>query len=263
MISPAEDQADDGNGCPMNGATPTRTVERALALLASVCDGASPSLTECARTTDLPASTALRLLRTLESAGFVARDDEGIYRAGSRLVQLGARALAQQPVVEACRPAMARLVEATGESTYLCLPGPGSSALYVAGLEGTHSIRHTNWVGRTGPLEGSAAGAALTGQVPSHGFVTKRSAIEPDVTAIAAPVRHPGGVIAALSVVGPAYRIDDHTAAAYGRLLVDEASRVSAALGSAYAQAQTQSARHAQQQTHAPDPISQMRVMNR
>ena len=139
---------------PIGGVTPTRTVERALALLGTVCTSNSPSLIECARATALPASTALRLLRTLEAAGFVARGEDGLYRAGPNLIQLGARALAQEPVVEACRPAMARLVEATGESAYLSVPGPGSTALYVAMVEGTHSIRHTSWVGRTGPLAG-------------------------------------------------------------------------------------------------------------
>ena len=239
-----------GTDAPMNGTTPTRTVERALALLATVCSGDSPSLSECARSTDLPTSTALRLLRTLESADFVARDEDGLYRAGPLLLQLGARALAQRPVVEACRPAMARLVEATGESAYLSIPGPGRTALYVAMVEGSHSIRHTSWVGRTGPLADSAVGAALTGQVPASGYVTMRSAIEPDVTAVAAPVRHPGGVLGALSLVGPAYRIDDVTAARYGALLAAEAAACSAVLG-----------------VPAPDPQSgppsEMRVMNR
>ena len=45
--------------------SPTRAVDRALALLATVCDGAAPSLSECARVNDLSPSTALRLLRTL------------------------------------------------------------------------------------------------------------------------------------------------------------------------------------------------------
>ena len=57
---------------PGHGAT--RTVERALALLSEVCAGEAVTLTECARHTGLPASTALRLLRTLESVGFVSRD---------------------------------------------------------------------------------------------------------------------------------------------------------------------------------------------
>ncbi|MFI7586425.1 IclR family transcriptional regulator C-terminal domain-containing protein [Spongisporangium articulatum] len=146
-------------------------------------------------------------------------------------MQLGAKAFSQQSVVEVARPAMARIVEATGESTYLCIRGPGSTALYVATVEGTHSVRHTSWTGRTGPLAGSAVGAVLTGQTPAAGYVTLRSAIEVDVTAIAAPVHHPGGVLAALSVVGPVYRIDEPTAARYGRLLAQEAAGVSAILG--------------------------------
>jgi IclR family acetate operon transcriptional repressor len=218
-------------GSAINDSAPTRAVGRALALLATVCSTDAPSLTECARRTDLPTSTALRLLRTLEQADFVTRDADGTYRAGPNLVQLGARVFSQQSVVEASRAAMARMVEATGESTYLSVPGPGDTALYVAAVEGTHSIRHTSWIGRTGPLADSAVGAVLTGQIPPAGFVTMRSVIEIDVTAIAAPVFHSGGILAALSVVGPVYRIDDATADRYGRLLAREASDVSAALG--------------------------------
>lgn len=218
-------------GSAINESAPTRAVERALALLAAVCGSDSPSLTECARSTDLPTSTALRLLRTLEQADFVTRDDDGTYRAGPHLVQLGARAFSQQVVVGAARPAMARLVDATGESAYLSVPGPGDTALYVATVEGTHSVRHTGWTGRTGPLAGSAVGAVLTGRTPAAGFVAMRSVIEPDVTAIAAPVVHHGTTIAALSIVGPVYRIDDATAARYGRMLAREASDVSAMLG--------------------------------
>ena len=206
-------------------------MERALALLGTVCSSDAPTLTECARSTGLPASTALRLLRTLENANFVTRAEDGSYRAGTNLVQLGARALAKQSVVEAAHPAMARMVEATGESTYLSIRGPGRTALYVAMVEGTHSVRHTSWTGRTGPLAGSAVGAVLTGQLPDAGFVTKRSVIERDVTAIAAPVFHPGGILAAISVVGPAYRIDDATALRYGRLLAAEAAALSATFG--------------------------------
>lgn len=215
----------------MTGTTPTRTVERALALLATVCREDAPSLTECARSTELPPSTVLRLLRTLEKADFVARGADGLYRAGPQLVQLGARALGQRPVVEASLPSMARIVAQTGETTYLSVLGPGSTALYVAMIEGTHSIRHASWVGRTVPLDGSAAGAVLRGLLPAQGYVTLRSAVEADVTAIAAPVLRPGGVVGAISIVGPDYRIDEATTARFGSLLTKEAAAVSAALG--------------------------------
>ena len=61
----------------------TRTVDRALDLLAAVTEQPRLSLTEAARATELPASTALRLLRSLEGSGFVARDDDGAYRPGA------------------------------------------------------------------------------------------------------------------------------------------------------------------------------------
>src|SRR5476649_949176 len=68
----------------------TRTVDRALGLLAVVCEQDAIMLSECARRAGLPTSTALRLLRTLEGSGFVARGPDASFRAGPRLVQLGA-----------------------------------------------------------------------------------------------------------------------------------------------------------------------------
>ena len=201
----------------------TRAVERALRLLTEVCAEGAISLTECARRVGLPASTALRLLRTLESADFVARDERGVFHAGARLTQLGAAAFGRESLVGLAEPVLQRIVAATGESAYVCVLGPGETALYVGMVEGTYSVRHTSWVGRTVPLEGSAVGAALRGAVSKLGYVARRSVVEPDVTAIAAPVRHPGGIAGAISLVGPTYRIDDSTVSGFGRIVSREA----------------------------------------
>jgi IclR family acetate operon transcriptional repressor len=209
-----------------------RSVERALALLAAVCGGQAATLAECARVTDLPASTTFRLLRTLERGEYISRDDAGCYRAGPRMVQLGAQALGHEQLIPLCMPVLANLVAATGESAYLSVRGPGASSLYIAMVEGTHSIRHTSWVGRTVPLEGSAAGAVLLGRTPDRGYVTVRSGVEPDVTAIAAPVRRPGGLAGALSIVGPDYRLDSPAAERIGHLLCKHAKSVARSLGS-------------------------------
>lgn len=211
--------------------TSTRTVDRALALLAEVCAQESISLAECARRTGLAPSTALRLLRTLESSCFVARGTDGGFGPGSRLIQLGATALGKQTLVRLAEPALHRIVAATGESAYLSIPGPGESAIYVAMSEGTHSVRHTSWVGRSVPLENLAVGRALRGLVPAEGYVAERDRLEPDVTAVVAPIRHPGGVAGALSVLGPTYRIDDATMERYGTLLAREAEDLSSQLG--------------------------------
>ncbi|MEV4420442.1 helix-turn-helix domain-containing protein [Patulibacter sp. NPDC049589] len=211
----------------------TRTVDRALALLAEVCAEDSIGLSECARRARLPPSTALRLLRTLEGSGFVTRDDAGNFRAGSRLIQLGALALGRQSLVRIAETALHRLVGATGESAYLSIAGPDDTAIYIAMVEGTHAVRHTSWVGRSFPTANLAVGKALAGDVPATGYVAERDRLEPDVTAIVAPILRPGGVAAAMSLLGPSYRIDNPTLHRYGAILAGEARTLSRQLGSA------------------------------
>lgn len=215
----------------------TRTVDRALALLAEVAATGRLTLSECARRTSLAPSTALRLLRTLESRGFVTRGTAGYYSPGNRLVQLGALALGRQPLVDRARPSLHRIVERTGESAYLVIQGTGDTAIYVAMVEGTHAVRHTSWVGRAISLADLAVADALRGDVPLSGYVAQRDRLEPDVTAIAAPIRWATGIAGALNLLGPTYRIDEATLHAYGRIVADEAAAISAELGAAGAPA--------------------------
>lgn len=212
-------------------ASSTRTVERALALLSEVCRRGSVTLTECARETALPASTALRLLRTLETAGFVARDETGSFLAGPVMTQLGASALGRNDLVRLAGPALDRIGAQTGESAYLSVRGVNDTAIYLAAVEGTHAVRHTSWIGRTVPMDGLAVGQVLCGDIPDMGYVAGRDRIEPDVTAIVAPVRFPGGIAGALSVLGPTYRIDENTMHDYGRIVAIEAVALSELLG--------------------------------
>lgn len=202
----------------------TRTVERALVLLGAVCDAGSLTLADAARETDLSASTALRLLRTLEGTGFVRRDVLGAYRPGLRVVQLGAQALGHESLVSLAEPALERLVDRTGESAYLSVPSHDGEGVYLAMREGTHSVRHASWVGRSIPLAGTAVGAVLTGRPPADGFVVVRDGVEADVTAIAAPVSPGARTVAALSVVIPSYRITEAEAHRIGALVAQEAA---------------------------------------
>jgi IclR family transcriptional regulator, acetate operon repressor len=209
----------------------TRTVERALGLLAEVCAEGSISLAECARRTRLPASTALRLLRTLDTAGFVTRDLDGSFRAGGRLIQLGAVALGRQSLVGLAEPGMRRIVAATGESSYLAIAGPGETAIYIAMVEGTHTVRHTSWVGRSILRADLAVGRALQGVPTATGYFAERDRAEPDVTAIVAPIARPGGIAGALSLLGPTYRINDATMQQYGQIVSHEAQHIAEQLG--------------------------------
>lgn len=209
----------------------TRTVQRALTLLASVCDQGSTSLAEAARAADLPASTALRLMRTLETSEFLARGADNSYQAGARLIQLGAKAFTREMLVSLSREPMQDVVDATGESVYLSVPGPRETALYVSIVEGTFSVRHTNWVGRTVPLKGSAAGAVMRGEAPAAGYVVLQNTVEEDVTAISAPIPAGGRVVAAMSTLVPTYRLDRARRTLCGEALVTATGAVSEALG--------------------------------
>ena len=209
----------------------TRTVGRALALLAEVSTASGPTLSECARSTGLAPSTALRLLRTLEAAGFVERSASARYHPGRRLMQLGALALGRDSLVARVRPGLQRIVERTGESAYFVVRGAADTAVYLAMVEGTHAIRHTSWVGRAIALEDLAVALALDGAVPGSGYIAQRDRIEPDVTAIAAPIRWAGGVAGALNLLGPTYRIDEATMHEYGAIVAAEAASLGRLLG--------------------------------
>ncbi|MFF2963262.1 IclR family transcriptional regulator C-terminal domain-containing protein [Streptomyces sp. NPDC057963] len=120
---------------------------------------------------------------------------------------------------------------ATGESAYLSVRGPAQSTLCIAQVEGTHAVRHRSWVGHSVPLDDTAAGAAIRGDVPDEGYVVYRSTLEPDVTAIAAPILSAtGSPLGALSIVGPTYRIDDDAHARLGGLRVLHTRALSEAL---------------------------------
>jgi IclR family transcriptional regulator, acetate operon repressor len=209
----------------------TRTVERALALLATICDRGGANLADSARECELAPSTALRLLRTLESTGFVAKEEaSGTYRPGSRLIQLGAQVLSNESLIDLAKPVMDKLVAESEESVYLSVEGHGGTALYISIVEGTHSVRHASWVGRTVPLDVSAAGQALRGRVPDKGYVIVERGVEADVTAIACPVYSEARIVAALSLVIPSYRLTASQAAKYGRMLGSAAACLSAGL---------------------------------
>ena len=208
----------------------TRTVDRALDLLAAVTERSALTLSDAARQTDLAPSTALRLLRSLEGAGLVTRDDDGRYRPGAQLIRLGARAFTREPLVELSGEPMRALAEKTGESVYLAIAGPADTAVYIAIVEGTHSVRHTNWVGRTVALEGTAVGAVLRGEVEAESVAMIKDTVERDVTALSAPVTVQGSPVGALSTLVPTYRCTDELAEACRQALVEATTQIADAL---------------------------------
>lgn len=143
--------------------TPTRptVTSRVLALLAAFDDDpASRTLTDLAHTAGLPVSTAHRLLLELQEWGAVQRDQEGRYRIGRRLWQLGTRAPVHRELREAALPPMLDLYEATRENVHLAVR-EGATALYVERLHGKSSVPLASRAGVALPLHATGVGKVL------------------------------------------------------------------------------------------------------
>lgn len=215
----------------------TRSVERALSMVAVLGAGESGHpLHELARLTALAPSTALRLARSLEAAGFARRDAAGRYHAGTQLLRIGATALGKATLYEVAAPRLVALAEETGETAHLAILDPAGTVLYLRHIPSAKAVRHIGWSGPPFPPRGTAIGEALLGQVGPGGYVALRATLEPDVTAIAALILgHDSQIAAAISVTGPTYRISDRLMDQFGEAVAREAREISLQLGAAAA----------------------------
>jgi|ERR1035437_484726 DNA-binding IclR family transcriptional regulator len=148
-----------------DGDSPTRrpvgSVARALALLdALAASDAGLGVNELARRIGVNASTASRLLSTLQQGGLVERSPGGPYRLGLRLVTLADRVVAQLDVRERARPLLVRLVSETGETATLSVPG-GGEAITVDFVPSASSVVSMARVGRPSVPHATAAGKVM------------------------------------------------------------------------------------------------------
>jgi DNA-binding IclR family transcriptional regulator len=210
-----------------------RSVRRACALLANLDPtGPHPTLTDFTNRTGLATSTVQRLLGTLESEAMLRRSPDGRYACGPRLMQIAVAALQGMEIYVLAEDHLDNLSRATGETANFAILGEGDHFIYLRQALSPRTIRHANWLGRALPMQGTANGAALTGAVDGRGLAWRRKTIEPDVTAIAAPVIGPGGErVGALSITGPTYRIDDDALAAFAGHLSAEARAFTRQIG--------------------------------
>src|SRR5437660_3446255 len=103
-----------------SGPRPVASVARALSVLGELSDSEDGlGVNELARRIGVNASTASRLLATLESAALVQRDGSGPYRLGLGLVTLADRVLSRLDVQGLARPVLVALMERTGETATL------------------------------------------------------------------------------------------------------------------------------------------------
>ncbi len=207
-----------------------RSVGRVLDLLEIVLAEGRCNLTGAAARADLNPSTALRHLRALEARGYLARSDDGAYRAGPTMWRLAAVFGGAAPVerlLATAQPLLDELAAECGESAYLAV-SDRRVATYVAIAESPRAIRHVGWVGQTVPLDGTAVGAALAEPGAS---AIRTGAIEPDITAVSRAVGAALPFDVAVSVIGPSHRMDGPTINSVETALEATVTRLTAGLG--------------------------------
>ena len=248
-----------------------RSVDRAAALLIALgdCQGAA-GVTELARRLGLHKSTASRLLATLERRGLVEQDDEtGKYRLGTLVIRLADRAERTLDLRRIAQSELEQLARSTRETVGLAVLD-GECLLTVAQADAPSLAAVGDWTGRTTPLHCSAAGKVLLtamaerevlrlvrnglsrftprtiteleplleelARIRRRGFATSFGEYDAGLHAIAAAVRDArGGVIAAVTVWGPAPRLVPARVSELSTAVVATASAISARIGGAAA----------------------------
>jgi IclR family acetate operon transcriptional repressor len=143
------------------GPRPIGSVARAVAALDALAEGDTGlGVNELGRRIGVNASTASRLLSTLEAAGLVERAPDSRYRLGLKLVALSDRVLAQLDVRERARPWLAWLGEQTGETVTLSVAG-GGEAITVDFVPAPSSVGSMARLGRPSVPHATAAGKVM------------------------------------------------------------------------------------------------------
>jgi DNA-binding IclR family transcriptional regulator len=241
----------------------TVAIDRAAQLLVHVLESDRPvALTELAAATELPKSTASRLIGALERHGLVQQeDDRGPLRPGPAILRFATQNGFERQLVEAAHDALELLGEASGETINIAIPASGAVE-HIAQVDSSHFLGTGQWIGRRvafhstavgkvflaygvatladGPLEGEGPNTVVERdelerqlvRARADGFATAVDELEPGLAALAAPVHGPsGGVVAAISITGPTLRLTPRRIEELRPVLIEQAHALGERLG--------------------------------
>ncbi len=215
----------------------SQTVERAVAIIEQISDRPA-SLGEVAERLGVHKSTALRLLHTLERAGFARRSDGGRYTVGTRLIGIATKALDSLDLRAIARPHLNRLNDACGHTIHLASmldSNLDTDIVYIDKYEGRTAVRMYSRIGKTASPHASGVGKTILAyrpdaalrdieyvrhtattlasadalradlaQIRENGYATDDGEFEDVINCVAAPVRSGDGQVrSAISISAP------------------------------------------------------------
>jgi DNA-binding IclR family transcriptional regulator len=156
-----------------NSADTGRSVtSKVIAILLTFTNGSVYSLTEIARLTGLPISTAHRLATELAAWGMLERTDEGHYRAGVQLKVIGSHAtIAPASIHEKARRVMEDLATATGRTHVRLGVLRGHDVAFIEKLAGSRPVSMF-YEASSAPAHATAMGKALLAFSPPRAVDT-------------------------------------------------------------------------------------------
>jgi DNA-binding IclR family transcriptional regulator len=224
-----------------------RVLDRAFRMLDLLADGIERSLTEISEAIDLNTSTTFRLVASLEYHRYLSRDEEsGKYMLGLACLELAKSFQAGHALSRLAAPDLEALRDDVRETVHLAVLD-GADVVYLQKLPGLHAIGFLeSRVGGRLPAYCTGLGKVLLAYadpryvrdlvegsygtlerftpatvtdvdelmaqlatIRERGFAFDRGEHEPDVRCVAVPVfGRNGGIPAAISVAGPANRME-------------------------------------------------------
>jgi len=244
-----------------------QSVDRALIVLEILARLGEAGVTEIASELDVHKSTASRLLSSLEDRDLVEQlQDRGKYRLGVGILRLANAVSGELDVVQQGRDICERLAADVGETVNVAV----RRSRYVVNVDqarGPSAVGTHNWVGELTPLHATSSGKVLLASMPARmrrellgaapltrftdrtitsvdeldrqldavvddEWVLSVGEFEAGLNAVAAPIRDHGGVaIAALSVSGPVYRLDEARMQEIGPKIASSAAAIGRRMG--------------------------------
>jgi DNA-binding IclR family transcriptional regulator len=160
--------------------SPSIAVERALTMLEVVAQAQEGlSNAEISRQLGIPKSSASYILRTLETRGYLGRDETGKYRVGLKILSLSRGALGGLDIRGVALPVMRRLMQQTGLTCHLAVLD-GAEAVYIEKVEPEGFIRMDTWVGRRMRVHATSVGKAIVAHISQEDLeeILKKSGME-------------------------------------------------------------------------------------
>jgi IclR family acetate operon transcriptional repressor len=251
---------------PSEAAT-VQSLDRALRILATVAERDALSLSEVSELSGLAASTAYRMLTTMENHGMVEFDATNqLWSVGVGSYRIGSAFLRRRKLVDRARSVMQELMERTGETANLGV-AEDDCVVFVSQVETHEAIRAFFRPGTRSPFHASGIGKAILAYLGDERMAaivrkqgleayTSRTLVDmatlnqdraevarrgwsiddeerfPGMRCVAAAIFNEfGEPIAGISVSGPTVRVTPDRAVQFGPVVRDAAAQVTALIG--------------------------------